>query len=1176
MVKYLSWYLADNRFTDLAKEIEEKVLEYGEAKEKDEAEEKLFQLREKARNLCEYHCCKSGIKNNSRTYINIDAEFFNGKSIDNNALDNFIKEIIKAHCYQKVLWTYIGTTGSFTQITKTDMEQQGLNYKDYLPLPLKEKYEEKSPIEDKIEENAVPFYIYPDGSISQKYDKEKAKFSFNSLDDKSGFNWKKGYDPNDSIIKTDWYGKFNEEDEWIKVKKEKNENSIETDNFPASEIQIVIDNGVTILHDPGNILFDIIEIDYLTKSGELYGKVETDIEATVNKIKETVLSMGIDKIDKVSCNKAAGKKAAINNYKKVLKELASENLTICSIKETEKIIEHEKIKSIEIEKEKNGLKLERVITKIQKRGIESKEEIEKTVYTGKIDIPLSIKNREDAKVLGLTENEIIYISKLNIPPAKEKLFNNALVNIYANWQLYEHNNISKTEIADKVYNIITEEKSDESSIASETLFKDIVIKPINKKDKNNYKPVLINKTAIPGLFNNDKYIDFYNEAERKSYISYLEKNNIVSGETADIILKEFEKLPLAQEAVKEKINYALARTLMQYKHIASSTGMTIKEIIQDAINIIKNPDIEIKSGSRRIFYDLSLSNVIREASKQNSHLKEEALNEAEEAITPVVIIGGAAGTPLDKIFTEEYLAKEYGFSQEEAEETKKFLHSIKIGEGQEDIFTSEILPVIKQHLYSYNKKRSKKNIREEVLKTIDKEGYVSYNLASEEGTLGYIKSGRKGNLTEEDIKTITDNYIKEKGKEKVKDNRKIISAIYKSKPVTEIINVKSDKNWQMKELIARKKANVKEKTGSIYIEDMEAVFYTEEACLDKEKDNLPALLFNDRNDNDRERRLRSVSEYSSLDEYNLVERYGFSRQEAMKAEIFFNTMHIPLGREEYYRREIAQIIINEVKKEHITKNLRQRIIEELSQRDDIAFNLSSPVGKSAFMDSPRYKSSGFRERVLHKYITETIKNSSYDYKKLSVNTPPPPVYCVTAEAAANMGICLHKVKLEEKKEDKVIKEAKKEETIPLATSSVKSEVSLKALHYPAEQVSDSANKDITSSIDNNIDNMRGSISLKDLMDTGEKTETSNNKDKKIDADNKKDKSFNEEELRHKRIEANYEKDKANLIKEKEPALTRSITHDVGHAEEESSNEEDSPEKVADAIYKNISRTLRKL
>ncbi len=36
--------------------------------------------------------------------------------------------------------------------------------------------------------------------------------------------------------------------------------------------------------------------------------------------------------------------------------------------------------------------------------------------------------------------------------------------------------------------------------------------------------------------------------------------------------------------------------------------------------------------------------------------------------------------------------------------------------------------------------------------------------------------------------------------------------------------------------------------------------------------------------------------------------------------------------------------------------------------------------------------------------------------------------------------------------------------------------------------------------------------------------------------------------RLKRIEANYERDKAMLAKEKAPALARSASHDVGHAE----------------------------
>jgi hypothetical protein len=51
-----------------------------------------------------------------------------------------------------------------------------------------------------------------------------------------------------------------------------------------------------------------------------------------------------------------------------------------------------------------------------------------------------------------------------------------------------------------------------------------------------------------------------------------------------------------------------------------------------------------------------------------------------------------------------------------------------------------------------------------------------------------------------------------------------------------------------------------------------------------------------------------------------------------------------------------------------------------------------------------------------------------------------------------------------------------------------------------------------------------------------------------------------EQERLRKIEANYEKDKAVLAKEKQPALARSESHDVGHAEVEGRTEDENPKQ----------------
>jgi hypothetical protein len=56
--------------------------------------------------------------------------------------------------------------------------------------------------------------------------------------------------------------------------------------------------------------------------------------------------------------------------------------------------------------------------------------------------------------------------------------------------------------------------------------------------------------------------------------------------------------------------------------------------------------------------------------------------------------------------------------------------------------------------------------------------------------------------------------------------------------------------------------------------------------------------------------------------------------------------------------------------------------------------------------------------------------------------------------------------------------------------------------------------------------------------------------------------------RLRRIEANYERDKAMLAREKAPALARSDSHEVGHAED-FMQQPDSPGKIGNAILESF-------
>ena len=133
MIKELNYYITTNRFSQIAEELETTVRSYAE----DIGKKGEIELRENAHKLCSSHLVSSGLRSKSNSFINIDAEFFDGNELIEANLNRFIKDVLKAHGYQKVLWEYMGTTGLMTEISKAAMKTDGFSYENYLPAGLK-------------------------------------------------------------------------------------------------------------------------------------------------------------------------------------------------------------------------------------------------------------------------------------------------------------------------------------------------------------------------------------------------------------------------------------------------------------------------------------------------------------------------------------------------------------------------------------------------------------------------------------------------------------------------------------------------------------------------------------------------------------------------------------------------------------------------------------------------------------------------------------------------------------------------------------------------------------------------------------------------------------------------------------------------------------------------------
>lgn len=625
MLKELSWYIESNRFTDIVQEIESLAENYCQALET--GNERTEEIREEFRTLCQWHIEKSGYKVEGTSFIDVDTEFFNGETINREALNTFEKEIIKAHLYQKHLWEFMGTTGNMTIISKLGMKKDGLLYENYLPLEYKKKCKAKSPIWNILRENpnAVPIYVYPDGSISGEYDPSKSKIRFDTLKDKSGFDWsRKGWDPNYEVEKVGWYGDYDENDYWVMVRE--SEEPKEQERLPGAKIQsvpileIIQDRDVTILYDPGYSLLSVFEKIYLLVDGEIYGAEVADIEETVRLIDIAMTEMGVKKIDVIAGDKKSGPKEEyiiegnaeytanetqnekrIELYRKLLGERISEDVEIKTTKEVqeikEKIIRRMQEEGI-ADKESE---LQEKIEAAYKRGIRG-EEIIRAVRTNRIKVPLSIYNRQDCLNAGLGEDMYKVLQRYSVPEDRRELFSNAILNLLLEEETLSTSGKTLEELFERVYENVVQEKEIDEVISVETTFEQLC--------RNPWKRITT-------------------EGVEEGTLQALEKVKRELPAQATI-----EKQRLVEEAVDNVIR--------NFSAIRMSTGMTPEEAVRLAAKTVGGKSGEAfvpptsgivygkfgKDGlqgsgkEKRIFGDIALKDVVEKAKSRPVQMKE--------------------------------------------------------------------------------------------------------------------------------------------------------------------------------------------------------------------------------------------------------------------------------------------------------------------------------------------------------------------------------------------------------------------------------------------------------------------------------------------------------------------------------------------------------------------------
>ena len=681
MLKELSWYIENNRFTDIVEEIEEKAEAYRHSMANALDDSGL--RREEFRQLCQWHMEKSGYRSEDSSFIDIDSEFLDGSEIKRKALDTFEKEIIKAHMYQKHLWEFMGTTGTMTVITKTEMASNGQKYEDYLPIEFKKNNEPRSPIYGILAENpnAVPIYIYPDGTASSEYDGSKSKARFDTIRDRSGFDWRrKGWDPNYEIQKDGWHGEFDGDGSWIMVREERSQSNPDGysgarfDRFP--EIEILKDGENAILYDPQYSLLSTFERIYLVSDGDVYGSETTDATETVRLIKDAMTDMGIRTITSV-CGGRTGKKPlnvildrkgddvsdkrpadekVIGLYRNLLGEVLSGDACVKTEKEYAHMKEDILRKAGDERKSAYGMKLAEKIGVARQEGARGSE-IADAVVSGKVNVPLSVFNEQDRKLAGLTDEEASIIRTYDVPDGKKSLFSTTVLNLILDRKELMSTGKSMDEFLDAAYADTVLGKESDETISLETTFSELCSNP---------EKTLKAEPAEEGVM--------------------------------QLLLQAKQSLPKQKNPeVQERVNRAVDNIIRNFGAVRMSTGMTPEEAVKLAAKTVGGKDSDVfvppasgivyrsstgrdSGGDRRIFSDIKLSEFIAQAKDRPAMTKEVELERIIQRIRKIQESNNRKdGQNLKEIENESLTPGKTGIAHEDYHSGKSGIVSTAIG-----------------------------------------------------------------------------------------------------------------------------------------------------------------------------------------------------------------------------------------------------------------------------------------------------------------------------------------------------------------------------------------------------------------------------------------------------------------------------------------------------------------
>ncbi len=634
MLDKILQYSAPGFYGNKVASIGDAVRKYADAKRANNGGDEASDARRNAEELCSSLMAESGFSDKGTAFIAVDREFFTPEgALDEKRLERFQKEIVKHYTSEQLKWSFAGTTAGFTQITKNAVEKQGKRFDDLLPGRLRDEAAAKRSKKMRSKNTAgYTAYIYQDGSVSESVLPSRMKVRFDVCGDSSGFDWKRGYSPDNKVDKREWVSGFNKEGVWEKVNTAPGagadreisrivtQTAGESGGAADDSLRVMLFDSEAVVMDTLSRLYKLAPETFYSISGELYGGRTVDREKTIERVNRYLASHGVKRIKAIVVSDT--KKDTIDYYRKAFAGLVDGNTGFSapsdeglssSLESLAKTAREKSVTNAVLERffslSEKGVKGEALYEGFDPETSEKFEEVPLNIFKSKEDLDTFYANPDVADAL---EPEVAaYIKGLSVPEDKQAALSNAVQTIARNYkELFRHTPVRQIDVVRAADEIVVRNRAkasiDETKLVTEKSFAELV---------NEGAGLAKGRKADVFFFHGKKSIkETGTDAGAGEAVPVIERG--FPKETIDALEAERANVKLPEDA-RPGFERAFSAVLRNIKEVVESTGMRPAEIVSGITTVLLGKQGGSDVGKKRVFFEKNLRDFILEASEKN-------------------------------------------------------------------------------------------------------------------------------------------------------------------------------------------------------------------------------------------------------------------------------------------------------------------------------------------------------------------------------------------------------------------------------------------------------------------------------------------------------------------------------------------------------------------------------